>query len=157
MVIEYKRGNLFDSGADVLVNTVNCVGVSGRGLALQFKEKFPWPQKVYETHCKVKTLKPGHLLFSPTKEGFVDPPWVCHFATKDHWRDPSKLEWIESGLRSLQDYLLSVSDKVTVALPPVGCGLGGLNWEKQVRPLVIKYLSSLPNKILMYGEAPING
>ncbi len=146
MPIVWKTGNLLDSGADILVNTVNCYGIMGKGIALQIKTKYPWVMNNYSIACRKQTLLPGKLLWD-SRPG---APLICHIATKNHWRDPSKLEWIENGLSELKQQLLRMDAAKTVALPRPGCGNGGLNWENQVKPLVIKYLGYLAQEIWVY-------
>lgn len=121
-----------------LMIPVNCVGVMGKGLALQAKKKWPEIEKPYKEHCRKKLLYPGHCTFVETE----DFKTVILFPTKDHWRAPSKWEWIDDGLKDFVHRtngrdLWMVSD---VAIPPLGCGEGGLIWNCMVLPLLIKHL-----------------
>lgn len=156
-MIELRKGNLFDSKCQTLVNTVNCVGIMGKGIALQFKTKYPHMFTVYKDACKKGLLKNGgdlwlfHLgQFLPFGDFvFTNYPKILCFATKEDWRNPSKLEWIETGLKNfVKDY---ENLKITsIAFPKLGCNNGGLNWENEVKPLMIKYLSDLPIKVEIY-------
>lgn len=156
-MIEFKKGDLFTSKCGCLVNTVNCVGVMGKGIALQFKEKYPHMFTVYKEACKKGQLKNGgdlwlfHLgQFFPFGDFvFTNYPKILCFATKEDWRNPSKLEWIERGLKNLVENYESFNIK-SIAFPKLGCNNGGLNWEKEVKPLMIEYLSKLPIKVEIY-------
>lgn len=145
MTVEYKTGNIFDSGAQVLVNPVNCVGVMGKGLALEFKERFPWMWNAYLLDCQRGYLTPGTTIL--VSNG-AERPAVLLFATKDHWRHPSKLEWIELGLREI---VLRTCNgwKETVAMPWLGCGLGGLR-RADVRGLYNRILGPINLKVTVY-------
>ena len=147
-MIEYVDGDFFDFDADIRINTVNCVGVMGAGVALAFKNKYPEMFKEYVKQCKAKQIKPGCP--SVWKEGdmFSKGVEIINFPTKDHWRNPSEYEYIESGLIWLSEYLKG-REGLIVTLPALGCGHGGLDWEK-VKPLIIKYLEMTPNRILVF-------
>jgi len=134
-------GDLFCSKAQVLVNPVNCVGVMGGGLAKQFKLHYPQMFKDYEIICQQKELKTGKviLLNSENKK-------ILLFPTKEHWKNPSKLSYIESGLNDLLRKI-KVWDIDSIAFAKIGCGLGGLNWENDVKPLMIKKLTELSIKV----------
>lgn len=151
-MIAYKTGNLFESNADILVNTVNCEGVMGKGIALQFKEKFPQMYKDYRDYCKKGLLKPGdYYQWRNFDIGLWDiyehdPRYIINFATKNSWRNKSKLEWIEEGLKKLVVTLKYKYDHdyaYSIAFPKLGCNNGGLDWETQVKPLMEKYLKPL--------------
>lgn len=126
-MIEYKKGNIFETDAEAIVNTVNCVGIMGRGIALQFKKRFPQNYKFYEAACKKQEVRPGKMLVFNTGE-IVNPRFIINFPTKRHWRGNSRIEDIESGLAALKDVIVQNGIK-SVALPPLGCGLGGLEWN----------------------------
>lgn len=126
MVKTVVLGDLFASTARAWVNPVNCVGVSGRGLAKAFKSRFPHNHAAYAAECARGGLKPGGLF--PVFSGQLHPEWIVNFATKNHWRDHSKLSAIHYGLLALDDWCVHAGVR-TVALPAVGCGLGGLAWE----------------------------
>jgi len=129
-MIRYTKGNLLDAPVEALVNTVNEVGVMGKGIALMFREAFPESAKTYEQAAKQGRVKVGHVLVTQNKELF-GPRWILHFPTKKHWRHPSKLEWIRQGLSDLKRVVREHEIR-RIALPPLGCGNGGLQWA-QVR------------------------
>jgi O-acetyl-ADP-ribose deacetylase (regulator of RNase III) len=140
----FTKGNLVEAPVDALVNAVNTVGVMGKGIALQFKTKFPQNFKVYQKACKAGELTVGKLLFVQEAE-----QWIINFPTKQHWKTASKLEYIEQGLQALVQELPNYPIK-RLALPALGCGLGGLNWA-EVRPLIEKYLGDLDSvEIIVY-------
>ena len=125
-MIRYSTESIFDSGCDVLVNPVNCVGVMGGGLALAFAHRFPVMVPLYEKACAEGRLVPGR---SHYYVGLSNYPTICNFPTKIHWKDKSKLPWIAYGLEDLKDFLSTESSGTSVAIPALGCGLGGLPWE----------------------------
>ena len=137
----FKRGNLLEEKTEALVNTVNCVGVMGRGVALQFKRAFPENFKQYEKACKTGEVKPGEM-FIVDMGSLLNPRYIINFPTKRHWRQPSRIEDIESGLRSLIEEVKS-REISSVAIPPLGCGNGGLSWQA-VNPLIVQAFKSLP-------------
>jgi len=143
-MIMYVKGDLFQSPAHVLVNTVNTVGVMGRGIALDFKHLFPQMYRQYRDLCENGQLEIGKLWLykSPNK-------WVLNFPTKKHWRNPSRVEYIEAGL---QKFVQSYADYGihSVAFPALGCGNGQLDFETQVKPLMEKHLRSLPIEVFIY-------
>lgn len=141
-MIEFTTGDLFSSPCDALVNTVNCVGVMGRGLALEFKGRFPANFQEYQIACREQEVKPGKMLVHATG-ALIGPRYVINFPTKRHWRQKSKLVDIESGLAELRRTILDLKID-SIAIPPLGCGLGGLNWG-DVRPKIQDALSDLPN------------
>ena len=132
-MIKFLTGDILKNEAEVLVNTVNCVGVMGRGIALQFKEAFPENYKAYADACKRNEVTPGKLFVFET--GQLTPPrYIVNFPTKRHWRGRSRIEDIEAGLKSLVTFIQTKAIR-SIALPPLGSGLGGLDW-KVVRPLI---------------------
>lgn len=139
-MITYTQGNLLDADVDALVNTVNTVGVMGKGIALMFKEAFPENFKAYEAACKRKEVHVGQMFVSERRD-LVGPKWIINFPTKKNWRQPSKLEWIEEGLKDLRRVVTDNHIR-SIALPPLGSGNGGLDWF-QVRPLIARELESL--------------
>jgi O-acetyl-ADP-ribose deacetylase (regulator of RNase III) len=141
-MISYKTGDILAEDAEALVNTVNCVGIMGRGIALQFKNRFPENFKAYETACKRQTVRPGKMFVFETGT-LTFPRYIINFPTKRHWRGKSRLADIEAGLAALSDEIRA-RGIVSIALPPLGCGLGGLDWA-QVRPLIDKALASFPD------------
>ena len=125
-MIEYKTGDILAEQAEALVNTVNCVGIMGRGVALQFKRAFPENFKAYAAQCKHNEMQPGCVFVFET--GTLLPPhYIINFPTKRHWRSKSRIEDIESGLVSLKEEIRSRGIR-SIAIPPLGSGLGGLDW-----------------------------
>jgi O-acetyl-ADP-ribose deacetylase (regulator of RNase III) len=148
-MIEYTKGNLLKAEADALVNTVNCIGFMGKGIALQFKQAFPNNFKAYEHACKSHEVMPGRMFISPTGAMF-NPRYIINFLTKRHWRGDSRIEDIESGLKALIDEIKKLNIS-TIALPPLGCGNGGLDWNV-VRPIIERAFAELPDvKVLLYA------
>ena len=146
-MITFTKGDLFESQAEALVNAVNCVGVMGKGIAYQFKRRFPENFRLYYEACLFREVKAGKMFITqPTELGA--PRWIVNFPTKLHWRDPSKLEWIEAGLKDLRRFL--IEQKVqSVAIPALGAGLGGLDWS-DVRALIERELAGLEAEIMVY-------
>ena len=136
-----------DTSADIRINTVNCVGVMGAGLALAFKTKYPEMFRDYQKACKSGTVKPGKLHVWKTLMG----DWIINFPTKRHWREPSRYEDIESGLIELKNYLVD-KGKVKVLLPAVGCGHGGLEWPR-ISEMIKKHLIDIEAEILVFTPA----
>lgn len=139
--IHSAQGDILESGAEALVNTVNCVGVMGRGVALQFKKAFPANFKAYELACAAGEVEPGRMFVTET--GFLaNPKFIVNFPTKRHWKGKSQLADIDSGLIALRREIAERKIR-SIALPPLGCGLGGLDWSI-VRPRIIQALSGIP-------------
>ena len=139
-MIEYKTGDILAEEAEALVNTVNCVGVMGRGIALQFKRAFPENFKAYAAQCKRNEMQPGRMFVFETGEMLL-PRYIINFPTKRHWRGKSRMEDIESGLVSLVEEIRSHGIR-SIAIPPLGSGLGGLDWH-EVRTLLQKTFEQL--------------
>lgn len=148
-MLTYVKGNLFDSPAKVLVNTVNTVGVMGKGIAKTFKEIYPDMFKRYQQLCESKAFGIGNLWLYKS-----ELKWVLNFPTKKDWRHPSRLEYIEAGLEKFSA-TYSSENITSVAFPQLGCGNGELNWE-QVEPLMVRYLRTLPINvyICLYDRDP---
>ena len=142
-MIEFKEGNLFAEDVEALVNAVNCVGVMGRGVALQFRRAFPGNFNAYAVRCKRNEMRLGEV-FVFEAANLDNPRYIINFPTKRHWRDKSRLEDIEPGLKSLVRTIQQRHIR-SAALPALGCGLGGLNWAREVRPLLAASLSELPD------------
>ena len=138
-MIRYATGNLLDASAEALVNTVNEVGVMGKGIALMFRERFPANAHAYVRASKASEVRVGHMMVTETGELF--PRWIINFPTKKHWRHPSKILWIHEGLVDLVRVIRAL-DIRSIALPPLGCGNGGLEWAR-VRPLIDAALTEL--------------
>jgi O-acetyl-ADP-ribose deacetylase (regulator of RNase III) len=139
-MIELTCGNLLEAKAEALVNTVNTVGVMGKGVALMFKEAYPENFKEYEAACKNKEVKVGHM-FVTERHALIGPKWIINFPTKQHWRGDSKMEWIEAGLEDLKRVIAEKKIR-SIAIPPLGSGNGGLNWP-DVRPKIEAALGGL--------------
>ena len=139
-MIEYKRGNIFLSDADALVNTVNCEGHMGKGLAFQFKKNYPEMEKDYKRICELGELKPGKLHFFEENNKLI-----INFPTKNKWRAKSKIEYIEEGLIALKDELIQRNIK-SIAIPPLGSGNGGLTWN-EVKQSIENQLNEISAKV----------
>lgn len=126
-MIRYTTGNLLTADAEALVNTVNTVGVMGKGIALMFKEAFPANYAAYEAACEADDVAVGHMFVTERRE-LMGPKWIINFPTKKHWRQPSKLSWIDEGLDDLADVVRRLNIR-SIALPPLGSGNGGLEWS----------------------------
>lgn len=150
-MIEYKSGNLLEADVEALVNTVNTVGVMGKGIALQFKQAFPENFVAYEKAAKRNEILPGKMFVFETQR-FTNPRYIINFPTKRHWRAKARIDDIESGLVDLVKVIRKIDIK-SIAIPPLGCGFGGLDWE-EVRPLIISALEAVPN-IIIYLYLPI--
>jgi O-acetyl-ADP-ribose deacetylase (regulator of RNase III) len=141
-MIKLKRDNLLLSDAEALVNTVNAVGVMGKGVALQFRERFASNYQIYRIACEKGEVHLGKMLVTET--GFLSgTKYIINFPTKQHWKGKSKIEFIEAGLNDLLRVIQENNIK-SIAIPPLGCGNGGLNWN-EVKPLIEKKLSQLSN------------
>src|ERR1039458_4175144 len=139
-MITFRQGNLLAVPVEALVNTVNGVGVMGKGIALMFKEAFPENFRAYEEACKRKEVKIGQM-FVTENLALEGPRWLINFPSKKHWRQPSKLEWIAEGLKDLTRVIKEKGIR-SIALPPLGCGNGGLDWS-DVRPEIERQLGTL--------------
>jgi len=146
-MLHFTNGDMFETPVDIRVNTVNCVGVMGAGVALAFKTRYPAMFREYKKACDVGALKPGTLNVWHTLT-----EWVVNFPTKRHWRENSKYEDIEDGLKALRRYLESVGRPVRVALPALGCGHGGLDWSR-VSKLIENYLRTIEAEIFVFEPA----
>lgn len=143
MTIKLTQGDLLkQDDVDAIVNTVNCVGVMGKGIALQFKNKWPANFHEYQAACKAGKLRPGHMLIHDLG-GLIKPNYIINFPTKDHWRGASKIDYIRDGLADLIAQVQS-RDIRSIAIPPLGCGNGGLDWE-DVRPMIELAFAALPD------------
>lgn len=150
-MIKLMRGDILKADVEALVNTVNCMGVMGRGIALQFSKAFPENSKIYKYACDKKQLHPGMMLVCDLNR-FENPRYVINFPTKRHWKGKSRIEDIEAGLKALIEEVRQRKIH-SIAVPPLGCGLGGLNWE-QVRPMIENAFETLPNvNVLLYEPA----
>ncbi len=152
-MIKYLTGNILDSEAEALVNTVNTVGVMGKGIALQFKKAYPNNYKAYNQACKEERVRIGKLFV--TKDGNVSTgeKLIINFPTKKNWRKPSEYEYIEKGLVDLLNVIDNYKIK-SIAIPPLGAGNGGLEWQK-VKILISKYLSHVDVDVLVYEPSTV--
>jgi O-acetyl-ADP-ribose deacetylase (regulator of RNase III) len=141
MTVQIKSGDLLKEKTDAIVNTVNCVGVMGKGIALQFKQRWPKNFKEYEAASKRKEIKPGKMFIHDLGE-WAKPRFIINFPTKVHWRGDSTLEYVEDGLRDLVKQVKRLGIK-SISLPPLGCGNGGLDWD-DVRELVFAAFKDQP-------------
>jgi O-acetyl-ADP-ribose deacetylase (regulator of RNase III) len=142
MTVRIKRGDLLKEDSDAVVNTVNCVGVMGKGIALQFKQRWPTNFKEYEAASKRKEIKPGEMFIYDLGE-WERPRYIINFPTKVHWRGDSKLEYIEDGLRDLVRQARRLGIK-SISMPPLGCGNGGLDWN-DVKKLIFAAFQGHPD------------
>ena len=142
-MIRYVKGNIFNSQMETIVNPVNCVGVMGKGLALEYKKRYPALFLSYKSACARKLIIPGRVYVSRQQD-----KKVLLFPTKDHWKDPSKYEYIDSGLSYFAKNYKDLNIQ-SCAFPRIGCGLGGLDWEK-VKSLLEKHLGDLDIEIEVY-------
>lgn len=142
------------SGADALVNPVNCVGVMGKGLALEFKKRFPYNFKVYQEACESGQMQPGKMLVVPLGgKPTLASKCIINFPTKRHWRNPSRMEDIEAGLMDLAHVVFD-NNIASVAVPALGCGLGGLSWL-EVRAKVRTAARFVPGvDVMLYAPRP---
>jgi O-acetyl-ADP-ribose deacetylase (regulator of RNase III) len=155
-MIEFRTGDVLGADAEALVNTVNCVGIMGRGIALQFKNDFPENFKAYAAACKREEVQPGRMLVFETGT-LTNPKFIINFPTKRHWRGKSRIEDIESGLEALVEVIRSRAIR-SIAIPPLGSGLGGLNWA-DVRPRIEAALRGIENLDVIVFEpngAPVD-
>jgi O-acetyl-ADP-ribose deacetylase (regulator of RNase III) len=148
MIIE-SEGDLLQADAEALVNPVNSVGTSGKGLALAFQRAFPDNDMAYRLMCSLGNVQPGQMFVTETgRTG--NPRLIINFPTKRHWRSQSRLDDIEAGLQDLVE-VLRARRIGSVAVPALGCGLGGLAWD-DVRPRIVAALDPLPDvRVLLYG------
>lgn len=147
-MIEYKRGDILREDAEALINTVNCVGVMGRGIALQFKNAFPENFEAYAEACKKAEVQPGRMFVFETGQ-LNNPRYIINFPTKRHWRGKARMGDIEAGLKALVDTIRRYNIQ-SIAIPPLGSGLGGLNWS-EVRPYIETTLQPLTDvRVIIY-------
>ena len=168
-MIEYKSGNILAKDAEyteALVNTVNCIGIMGRGIALQFKKFFPENFKAYADACEQEEVSPGRMFVHLTErehptgqlplieEQRPDPKYIINFPTKKHWRGGSRMDYIESGLVDLVKVIKENKIR-SIAIPSLGCGLGGLDW-KEVKPRIASALGALENvRVIVYEPVDV--
>ena len=155
MTIHFSQGDLLkQNDVDAIVNTVNCVGVMGKGIALQFKNKWPANFAAYHAACKAGRVRPGNMMVFDAG-AYAQPHFIINFPTKDHWRGNSTLVFIQDGLQDLIRQIGAL-DIRSIAIPPLGCGNGGLDWQ-DVKPLIEAAFSTLPEvevRLFAPGTAP---
>lgn len=144
----YCHGSIFESNAQAWVNPVNCVGIMGKGLALEFKKAFPECYKVYVMGCKNEHVRLGKVQI--LMRGALNPEFIINFPTKNHWKDKSEYENISTGMDDLVDKIENYGI-TSIAIPALGCGWGGLKWEK-VMPIIQNKLKDVGNlQVHLYG------
>ena len=150
--MRFTQGNLLDARVDAVVNTVNTVGVMGKGIALMFKERYPENFKAYAAACQAGEVQVGRMFVTAGVE-LDGPRWIINFPTKKEWRHPTRLEWVQSGLAALKAVVREKGIR-SIAIPPLGCGNGGLDWAV-VRPMIETALGDLPDvDITVYEPTP---
>jgi O-acetyl-ADP-ribose deacetylase (regulator of RNase III) len=152
-MIEMKQGNLLEQDVEALVNAVNCAGVMGKGIALQFKQVFPEVFEQYKTACVAGEVRPERMFTVQTGRLF-NPQYIVHFPTKRHWKERSRLEDIQSGLVALIAEVERLGIQ-SIAVPPLGCGNGGLDWDV-VKPIIIEAFVGFPDvQVFVFEPHPL--
>lgn len=147
-MIEFVKGNIIESDAHAIVNTVNCVGIMGKGLALNVKHVYPECYDDYKHACEQGKVRVGKMHVFKRQDG----KYIINFPTKTHWRLPSSKYYIESGLTDLVDVINELKIK-SIAIPPLGCGNGGLMWS-EIRQIIVERLSKLENvHVIIYENS----
>lgn len=147
-MIQFTKGDILAADVEALVNTVNCVGIMGRGIALQFKNEYAANFEAYVAACSREEVQPGRMFVFETRR-LSNPKYIINFPTKRHWRGKSRMEDIESGLKALAREIRDRGIR-SIAIPPLGSGLGGLNWS-EVRPMIVEALSGIPGvEVVIY-------
>lgn len=150
-MIALTRGNILRADAEALVNTLNCVGFMGKGIALQFKKAHPANYDAYRKACDSGEVQPGRM-FIFDLHSMLNPKYIVNFPTKREWRAKSRYEDVESGLKALIAEVRRLGIR-SIAVPPLGCGLGGLDWRK-VRPMIEEAFAALPEvRVLLFEPA----
>ena len=145
-MIKLAHGDLLQSGAEAIINTVNCVGVMGKGIALQFKQEFPGNYEAYRRACDAGEVRLGEMFVFDTGS-MINPRWIINFPTKGHWKAKSRIEDIGSGLKDLRRVIETLGVR-SIAVPPLGCGNGGLDWA-EVEPMIRTALGDLDDVEVM--------
>lgn len=145
-MITLVKGDIFEGNHQLLVNPVNCVGVMGKGLALLFKRKYPDIMIPYLHACNTNSISPGNPQLIKRN---LAPEYIVNFPTKVHWKDPSKLEYIETGLKSFVKIMKEL-EVASIGMPALGCGLGELSWTA-VQELILNELSQVSTPITLYS------
>lgn len=147
-MITYQKGDMFEADVEALVNTVNTVGAMGKGLALLFKNKFPVNNEMYVNGCRNSEVKTGEM-FVVEITGPGTLRYIVNFPTKEHWRNPSQMAWIEEGLIDLRRFILDNNVK-SIAIPALGAGLGGLSWPAVKKEIENKLADLQDVKIMVF-------
>ena len=154
-MITEQQGDLFESGAEALVNAVNTVGVMGAGLALQFKHKYPQNYVAYRRAYQERSLVVGQP-FVYSRTDVSNPKYIVNFPTKEHWKEPSSIEFISAGMEKLARWC-EETKVASIAIPALGCGLGGLHWD-EVKPIIVENLTDISDLAVLlyppYGYVP---
>lgn len=148
MSVQERTGNIFESGAQALVNPVNCVGVMGKGLALEFKKRFPKNTERYVRACRMHAIQPGQVWVVPVSD--APRRYVINLPTKRHWKMPSYPDDVQAGIQALVGAVRD-HEIASIAIPALGCGLGGLAW-RDVRQWLLDAFAKLPDvEVMLYG------
>lgn len=152
-MVEYKKGDILTEETEAVVNTVNTKGVMGKGIALQFKERFPENYKQYKKACEAGEVVTGKMFV--TESGLLlNPQYIINFPTKEHWKNPSKMKYIHEGLTDLVR-VIKEKQITSISIPPLGCGNGGLEWN-EVRPVIENAISNISNlKIVLFEPSNV--
>ena len=142
-MIKFTKGNILKADVEALVNTVNTVGVMGKGIALAFKKAFPLNYKLYKEACDNKEFIVGSMFITNT--GQIMPKFIINFPTKEHWKARSKIEFVENGMKKLVE-TIKTNEIKSIAIPPLGCGNGGLKWN-DVKPVILNELQNIDSNI----------
>ena len=145
-MITYLSGSIFNAKCDALVNPVNTSGAAGKGLALEFRKRYPYNYKMYRAQCSAHKVQVGALLCVGTL--VIEPKMIINFPTKKHWSQPSRLEYIDSGLEELVNVIPSLQIR-SIAVPALGCGCGGLDWA-DVKLMIHHRLKDLEIDVYVY-------
>ena len=155
MTVKIAKGDLLAERVDAIVNTVNTVGIMGKGIALQFKRKWPANAKAYEEACKHGEVIPGRMFIFDNGQ-LVEPKYIINFPTKRDWRQPSRMADIEAGLKDLVSQIIDLRIQ-TIAIPPLGCGNGGLNWS-EVKPRIEAAFAKIPDvEVRLFAPNEVEG
>jgi O-acetyl-ADP-ribose deacetylase (regulator of RNase III) len=148
LMLKYTHGDLLQAPTEALVNTVNEVGVMGKGIALVFRKAYPENYRIYEAACRAGEVRVGTMLTTRERDASGER-WIINFPTKKHWRNPSKMEWVRDGLKDLVRVIREKNIR-SIAVPALGCGNGGLEWS-QVRREIELALGELSDvEVLVY-------
>ena len=155
MFHDIKNSNIFDADVHALLNPVNCLGVDGAGLAKQFKEQFPWNSQNYHWECSQHRLQIGKVYLNCQVDEEANPvlPYIVNFPSKNHWKEDSSYVYIYRGLYELRKVIADNPQILSYAIPPLGCGLGGLNW-KVVQWMIREILKKQAETVEIYLYHP---